>query len=228
MQNGIVVAGGNGYGARLNQLSNPLGIFINDDQTIYIADMGNHRIVEWKRDTECGRIIAGGNGQGNQTNQLNQPNDVILDKKKNSLIISDSGNRRIVRWSLQDNRNGQIIISNIDCCRLSFDRHGYLYVSNTKNHVVERWRMADNTVEVVAGGNGNGNDLDQLCEPTFMVVDEDQTVYVSDWGNHRVMKWLKNAKQGIVVAGGQNEENNLTKLSGPQGLSYRSRQVLSI
>lgn len=220
MQNGMVVAGGNGSGASLNQLSMPLGISIDDNDTIYIADMGNDRVVEWRSDAKRGKVVAGGNGRGNQTNQLNDPTDVILDKKTNSLIISDRGNSRIVRWSLQDNRNGEIIISNSDDkSRLSLDRYGYLYFSNTKNHVVQRWRMKDSTVEVVAGGDGNGNRLDQLCKPTFIVVDDNQTVYVSDWENSRVMKWLKNAKQGIIVAGGKNEGIDLTQLSRPQGLA---------
>jgi hypothetical protein len=43
-QDGIIVAGGNGKGNKLNQLFNPRGIFIDDDQTIYIADYDNHRM----------------------------------------------------------------------------------------------------------------------------------------------------------------------------------------
>ncbi|CAF4769091.1 unnamed protein product, partial [Rotaria sp. Silwood2] len=47
-QNGLTVAGGNGYGNGINQLSNPYGLHVDDDQTIYVADWLNHRIVEWK------------------------------------------------------------------------------------------------------------------------------------------------------------------------------------
>jgi hypothetical protein len=46
-QNGITIAGGNGNGAQLNQLSHPYGIYVDDDnQCIYISDWRNHRIVE--------------------------------------------------------------------------------------------------------------------------------------------------------------------------------------
>ncbi|CAF4853509.1 unnamed protein product, partial [Rotaria sp. Silwood2] len=41
-------AGGNGKGNGINQLSNPWGLYVDDDQTIYVADGWNHRIVEWK------------------------------------------------------------------------------------------------------------------------------------------------------------------------------------
>ena len=94
---GITIAGGNGQGDRLNQLSRPLGISLDDNKkTIYIADWGNHRIVEWTGNETNGRIVAGGNGQGNQNNQLYQPTDVIIDRENNSLIIADVGNRRVM------------------------------------------------------------------------------------------------------------------------------------
>ena len=48
-QNGVTVAGGNGYGNAINQLCCPYGLDIDDDnQSIVIADTYNHRIVEWK------------------------------------------------------------------------------------------------------------------------------------------------------------------------------------
>ena len=48
-QNGVTVAGGNGYGNAVNQLSSPSGLDIDDDnQSIVIAEWGNGRIVEWK------------------------------------------------------------------------------------------------------------------------------------------------------------------------------------
>ena len=89
-QHGITVAGGNGDGGELNQLWNPFGLSIdNERQSIYIADPGNNRIVEWKLNIKSGQVIAGGNGGGNQMNQLNCPTDVIVDTKNNSLIICD-------------------------------------------------------------------------------------------------------------------------------------------
>ena len=46
-------------------------MFIDDDQTIYVAEWGNHRIVEWKSGATNGQVVAGGNGQGNRNDQLN-------------------------------------------------------------------------------------------------------------------------------------------------------------
>ncbi|CAF1261148.1 unnamed protein product, partial [Rotaria magnacalcarata] len=87
-QNGVTVAGGNGDGDDTNQLYWPHGLFVDDDQTVVIADWVNHRIVQWKNgDTTNGQVVAGGNGEGNGLNQLNYPTDVLIDKETDSLII---------------------------------------------------------------------------------------------------------------------------------------------
>lgn len=80
-QHGITIAGSNGQGNQLNQLSCPNGIYVdNDEQCIYIADCLNHRILQWKFGTNNGQVIAGGNGRGKRINQLDGPIDVIVDK----------------------------------------------------------------------------------------------------------------------------------------------------
>ncbi len=216
-QNGITIAGGNGSGDRLNQVC-PEALYVDDDQTIYIADRYNHRIVEWRCDEKNGRVIAGGNGAGKSTNQLNNPTDVLIDKKNDSLIISDWKNRRVMRWPPRNGKNGQIIISNIECWGLALDNNGYLYVADTEKHEVRRWKIGDATGTIVAGGNGKGGNLNQLNSPSYIFVDEDYSVYVSDCNNYRVMKWMKDAKEGIVVAGGNGDRNNPRQLFSVRGV----------
>ena len=219
-QNGVTVAAGNGYGNVVNQLKVPHGLDIDDDnQSIVIADFGNDRIVEWKIGASHGKVITGGRGQGDRLDQLNYPTDVVIDKETNSLFIADGWNRRVVRWSRrQGTTQGEVIVDNIDCRGLAMDHKRYLYVSDTRNHKVRRYTIGDKNGIVVAGGNGQGNELNQLKHPTYLFVDEEQAVYVSDEYNHRVMKWNKDAKEGIVAAGGQGNGSALTQLSYPNGL----------
>ncbi|CAF1522956.1 unnamed protein product, partial [Rotaria sp. Silwood1] len=217
-QNGITVVGGNGNGNGINQLSYPLGLFVDDEQTIYVADQGNHRIMEWKWGATSGQVVAGGNGQGSGTHQLSNPWDVIVDKETDSLIICDGSNRRVVRWPRRNGTSGETIISNIFCWGLTMGENGSLYVVDNGNAEVRRYRRGESEGIVVAGGNGSGNRLDQLNGPRYVFVDRDQSVYVSDWRNNRVMKWMKDAKQGIVVASGQRQGSGLTQLSSPRGV----------
>ncbi|CAF0779367.1 unnamed protein product [Rotaria sordida] len=217
-RNGVTVAGADGGGSGMSQLCYPLGLCVDDDQNIYIADHANHRIVVWKCGATTGRIVAGGNGQGNQSDQLNSPYDMIVDKERNSLIICDYGNKRVVRWPRQNGSNGETIISNVACIGLTMDDNGFLYVVDNDEHEVRRYQIGESQGTVVAGGNGPGNQLDQLNCPRYVFVDRDRSVYVSDMINHRVMKWMEDAKQGIVVAGGQGQGNKLTQLSNPYGI----------
>jgi sugar lactone lactonase YvrE len=218
-QDGLTVVGIDGYGNQLNQLAIPHGIHIDDDETMYIADSRNNRILEWKfSETNC-RIVAGGNGKGNQINQLDHPSNVIIDKENNAFIIADSRNARVMQWSRQHNTTeGQIIITDIDCWGLTMDKNGSLYVTDTEKHEVRRWKKADQNGTIVAGGNGEGNLLNQLNHPTFIFIDDDYSLYVSDYRNHRVMKWIKDAKEGIIVAGGNGRGNELMQLNNPHGM----------
>ncbi|CAF0723200.1 unnamed protein product [Adineta steineri] len=198
-QFGITVAGGNACGQELNQLSLPLGMFIDNDKSIYVADTDNHRIVKWKLDSNEDQIIAGGNGQGNQNNQLSCPRNIIFDKKNNSFIISDYGNKRVIRYFDKNQKNQQILISNIDCHGLTVDKNGFIYVCDYGKNEVRRWKEGDEEGELVAGGNGHGNQLNQLSDPTFIFVDDDYSLYISDYGNDRVMKWKKRCKTRVIV-----------------------------
>ena len=217
-QNGTTVAGGNGQGTGINQLSRPHGLYVDDERTIYVADFDNHRIVEQKEGATSGRVIAGGNGQGNGSYQLNYPRDVIVDKERDSLIICDHGNSRVVRWPRRNGASGETIISNTACYGLTMDESGSLYVVDGGKHEVRRYRMGDTAGTLVAGGNGQGSRLDQLSTPCYVFVDRDHSVYVSDYINNRVMKWNEGAKEGVVVAGGQGRGNSLSQLNGPPGV----------
>ncbi len=218
IQNGITVAGGNGWGPRLNQLFWSWGMYVDDNQNVYVADRLNHRIMEWKSGATSGRVVAGGNGAGIRNDQLNYPTNVIVDKQNDCLFICDRTNKRIVRWPRQNGTSGETIISNICCWDLTIDNEGYLYVSDVSKHEVRRYKIGDTNGIIVAGGNGQGNRLDQLSQPYYIFVDQDHSVYVSEYANHRVMKWMKGAKEGIVVAGGHDQGNSLTQLSYPYGI----------
>jgi hypothetical protein len=87
IKNGITQAGGHGAGKGLNQLSHPHGMYIDDDQTIYIADTFNHCIMKWKNGGINGQIVVGGKGTGNRNHQLYGPSNVIIDKENDSFII---------------------------------------------------------------------------------------------------------------------------------------------
>lgn len=99
---GIIVAGGHGKGDSLAQLSSPRGIFVDQRETVYVADYQNHRVVRWLKGSKGGEIVVGGNGYGNQPHQLNGPYGLVFDEE-NNLYVSDHENSRVQKFSVVKN-----------------------------------------------------------------------------------------------------------------------------
>ncbi|CAF1302309.1 unnamed protein product [Rotaria sordida] len=62
--------------------------------------------------------------------------------------------------------------------------------------------MDDTNGQVVAGGNGQGNRLDQLCGPSDVLIDkETDSLIICDWENRRVVRWSRRSgtTQGEVL-----------------------------
>jgi len=79
------------FGTECGYLREPEDLYIAADDTIYIADTGNNRIV---------RLDSDGNYLGSYTDngKLSSPKGIYVDRD-GDLYISDSGNRRIVHLS---------------------------------------------------------------------------------------------------------------------------------
>jgi DNA-binding beta-propeller fold protein YncE len=83
-----------------------------------------------------------------------------------------------------------------------------------------KWMEGAKQGIVVAGGQGEGNGLTQLCSPRGVIVDQLGTVYVADCWNNRIMRWSKGATQGSVIVGGNGGGSQSNQLNGPVGLSF--------
>ena len=64
--NGKTIAGGHEQGDAVNKLNSPFGFNVDNDETLFIVDTGNHRIMRWKPNATQGEIIAGDKEEGNR------------------------------------------------------------------------------------------------------------------------------------------------------------------
>ena len=144
---GVIVAGGHGQGAALNQLSGPQQIFIDTEHSIYISDSGNHRVMKWMRDAREGTVVAGGHGQGNSLRQLHWPSGIFVDRM-GSVYVVDQGNHQLMRWVkgalegkvlLGGNGQGSETTQFHYPASISLDNHGNLYVADAGNNRVQRF-----------------------------------------------------------------------------------------
>ncbi|CAF5104029.1 unnamed protein product, partial [Rotaria sp. Silwood1] len=99
---GIIVAGGQGQGNDLTQLSSFQGVVVDQLGTVYVADLGNDRIMRWPKGATQGSGIVGGNCSGGQSNQLNGPVSLSFDRRGN-LYVVDYGNHRLQKFSIHSN-----------------------------------------------------------------------------------------------------------------------------
>jgi sugar lactone lactonase YvrE len=99
---GIVVAGGNGEGNSLTQLSYPRGVIVDQMGNVYVADSKNNRVMRFSKGSKKGSIIAGGNGKGLQPNQLNSPQGLSFDRQGN-LYVADCWNHRVQKFDIISN-----------------------------------------------------------------------------------------------------------------------------
>ena len=99
---GIIVAGGNGQGDRLTQLSHPTGIAVDQSGQIYVGNYDNDRVMRWCEGEKGGRIVVGGNGRGQEKNQLNRPLGLSFDGEGN-LYVADRWNHRIEKFEREVN-----------------------------------------------------------------------------------------------------------------------------
>ena len=95
------VAGGKGAGLAADQLKFPRALCMSKKTGfLYIADGGNSRVQIWNAKDTSGLTLAGTGTAGNAVNQLAYPGGVALSLDEAFLYVSNSGNRRIQRFSL--------------------------------------------------------------------------------------------------------------------------------
>ena len=216
------MAGGNGAGSELNQLQYPSGIFLDDDSNLYIADAFNHRVVKWNYGSSVGQVVAGGNDLGNQSNQFRYPNSVAVDKN-GTMFICDEGNKRLQKWEKDDSK-GETLVSNISCFGMYVDDQNLLYYSVVDEHKIVSW--PEN--KVIAGGNGEGDQLNQLSYPLNFFIKNHKSIFIADGDNHRIVEWIIGEKQGTIRAGGNGPGHKLNQFYQPMSVIVDQLDTLYI
>ena len=108
---GRVVAGGNGFGADLDQFGCPGGLHVTSDGTIYVSDEANNRVMKWQpneggtRGNGAGQIVVGGHGAGHGSAQLYHPLGLWLSDEEDVLVVADSLGYRVQQFRLALTKN---------------------------------------------------------------------------------------------------------------------------
>jgi hypothetical protein len=146
----IVVAGTGRPGAASNELNSPVGIFVDVNLDLYVADCENDRVQLFQSGQSNGIIVAGSESL-NPTISLDCPVAIVLDAQK-YLFIVDNYNDRIVGSGLNGFRcligcygTGSQSYQLDYPFILSFDRSGNMFVTDRGNDRIQKFEYLENS-----------------------------------------------------------------------------------
>ncbi|QEV16859.1 NHL repeat-containing protein [Streptomyces alboniger] len=230
MEGAIATVAGNGVAGfmsdggpgALTRLYHPMGVAVDKNGNLFIADRYNHRI---RKVTPNGNIttVAGDGTAGYISDggpavatRLHYPADVAVDDAGN-LFIADTNNHRVRKVTPNGNittvagngeagyvsDGGPAIATRLHYPHaLTVDRAGNLYIADHHNHRIRKVTPNGNITTVAGNGtagyvsDGGPAISTRLYHPMGLVVDAEGNLYIADRYNHRIRKVTPN---GIIT-----------------------------
>ena len=168
-------SGMNSGGVTANSLAFPQGLALDASGNLYVADVGNSRVVFYSAGSTTATQVYGQGGSftsstknngGVSANSLSSPQDAALDKAGN-LYVSDYDNNRVLFYS-----SGSTTASRV------YGQGG--------------------SFTTFAANNG-GIGASSLSSPFAVTLDSSGNLYVADYGNNRVLLYPPTTTPGIYA-----------------------------
>ena len=188
-----------------SQCNGAAGIAMDQQQNLYIADAGNHRILRWAPNATIGVVIAGTGTTDSSSMGLNRPRGIFLDEENSLLYVADMFNNRIQAYYLNGTPpyNGTTVAGGNGAGSGSHQldrpnsvwvskKTGAIYITEANNHRIQRWNQGASSGVTVAGSpfGSSGSNATMLYVPHGLAINANETrMYVTDGGNGRVQRF---------------------------------------
>ncbi|CAF1272191.1 unnamed protein product, partial [Adineta steineri] len=200
----------------------PVAIFVNTNNTIYVANKENNTIVLWDEESINPAKIISGN--------FTQSHSLFVTSNGDIYIDDGHENGRVQRWNADTNTFVTVMNVNASCRGLFVDINDTLYCSMSRNHQVVSRSLNDpvTTSNHVAAGTGfPGSASNELKYPGGIFVDVNLDLYVADCNNDRVQLFQSGELNGTTVAGRTSKNPTIT-LNCPSGIILDAEKYLFI
>ncbi|CAF4054709.1 unnamed protein product [Adineta steineri] len=199
----------------------PTAIFINTNNTIYVANRANNKIQIWFNNSIAPtQTIYGG---------LSQPYSFFVTTNGDIYVDNGALNHRVDKWTSNGNASVPVMNVNTSCYGLFVDTTDTLYCSMYNFHqVVKRWLNDNSSTLTTAAGTGTaGNTSSMLHNPCGIYVNANFDLYVADYFNNRIQLFQSGQLNAITVAG-TGSLNTTIALNEPTGIVLDADSYLFI
>jgi trimeric autotransporter adhesin len=198
---------GNGSSLLGAQFHLPMGLYLDPNNNIYVADSLDQEIrfinvTAPSVSTVAGNGTQGFSGDGGVATsaQLNLPGSVFLDNAQN-LVISDTGNQRVrvvTAGNISTFAGGgsggdggpSASATLADPYNVAEDGSGNVYVADSANNRIRKIAPGGASITTVAGtgnsgysGDGGPATIATLNAPTMVILDTEGDLFIADAGN---------------------------------------------
>lgn len=172
----------------------PSGLFVDTNNTVYVANRPSDRILIWyDGSVNVSRIITGG---------INQPFSLFV-VENGDIYFANGLPDQIRRITPMNMSNRTIATIQNNSLGLFVDTNNTIYCSIDQGHVVVKKSLDDiNSPLIRVAGNGtSGTGPFLLNQPRGMFVDHEFNLYVADRINNRIQRFSYGQLNGTTVVG---------------------------
>lgn len=203
------------------QVGNPEALTVDEDNRLYVADTGNHRVLIYNSVTTSGQqpdFVFGAQGNSSQLeNKFNFTRGLAVDQQSH-LFVTDEFNNRVLVYNLPITSNNPTPFAQFTGLNgpraVAVDRQNNVYIADSQHAQVKRFAqpIANNNYTTPAQTFGQLHDsdcnttagstaADFLSCPIDLALDATGNLVVSDTPNHRVLGYLADSTTPTVVYG---------------------------
>ena len=167
-------------GSEAGLYTSPMGVAVDDNGFVYVADSGNHRIQKL---SPGGEVVAVWGSLGTAPGRLNRPWGIavangqvfVADRDNQRIQVFDTNGAYLTGWEIPGARPAGIASDGAN-----------VYVSDSAGHRVLVFTSAGAHVR---DWGGYGALFGQMYSPRGIALAPDGSVLVADTGNHRIQRF---------------------------------------